>query len=178
MASVFISVFSFARKQAHDMDWSLFWTAFGSIGTMLACIIALFQPIIERHIEYRRRLKLSMRIDMVAMYPDDTNEYFCEVNIVNQSHINLYIHNVSLLVEGQYLQQFCLPNNPIYVNHLPYELKIGEKYSVNFSKTELKKVLKDAKNNSVIYIVASDSYGKIYKQKTKFTVADIKKGGK
>ena len=51
------------------MDWSLFWSAFGSIGTMLVCITALFQPIVERHIEYRRRLKLSLRTDMVTIIP-------------------------------------------------------------------------------------------------------------
>ena len=157
------------------MDWNLFWSAFGAMGTMFACIIALIQPIIERHIEYRRRLKLSLKTDMVALYPDATQEKFCEVQIVNRSHINLYVHNVALLVDGQYFEQFALPNNPIYVNKMPYELKVGEKYTVNFSKKELCKSLKKFESTSRIYIVASDSYGKIYKKKTQYTVNDIRK---
>lgn len=160
------------------MDWSIFWTAIGSIGTMLACIIALFQPIIERHIEYRRRLKLSMRTDMVVLYPDGTNDYFCQVSVINNSHINLFVTNVALMVDGQHLEQICLPNNPIYSKSFPIELRIGEKSNINFSIKALKEVLKDVNIKSRIYIVASDSYGKMYKQKTKFIVSDIKKGDK
>lgn len=163
-------------------DWSIFWTAIGSIGTMLACIIALFQPIIERHIEYRRRLKLSMRIDMVALYPDGTNDYFCQVSVINSSHINLFVTNVVLMVNGQYLEQVRLHGNPIYSKSFPIELRIGEKCNVNFSIKSLKEALKEALQDvdvkSRIYIIASDSYGKMYKQKTKFTVSDIKKGDK
>lgn len=46
------------------MNLELFWSAFGSIGTMLACIIAVLQPIVERYIERKKKVIVSFETDM------------------------------------------------------------------------------------------------------------------
>ena len=48
------------------MNWELFWAALGSLSTMAACIIALFQPTFQKIIT-KKRVITSFRTDMEAV---------------------------------------------------------------------------------------------------------------
>lgn len=158
-----------------QFDWSLFWDALGSIGTMLACIIALFQPIIEQ----QKKLKIQFKHDIVTFFPNNEQnneqEEMCVVYITNNSRVSVYLSAVNLLIDGKYYQQLTLPNNDLYYQKYPYELKVGERMEINFSKKELLKKFKSKEfDNSIISIVASDTRGKSYKKKTKISVKMLK----
>ena len=154
-----------------QFDWNLFWGALSSIGTMLACIIALFQPIIEQ----QKKLKIQFKHDIVALYSNNEQEKMCVVYITNNSRVNVYLSAVNLLIDGKYYQQLALPNNVLYYQKYPYELKVGERMEVNFSKKELLENFKSKGfDNSIIIIVAADTGGKSYKKKTKISVKMLK----
>lgn len=154
-----------------QFDWSLFWDALGSIGTMLACIIALFQPIIEQ----QKKLKIQFKHDIVAFYPNNEQEEMCVVYITNNSRVSVYLSVVNLLIDGKYYQQLTLPNNVLYYQKYPYELKVGERMEINFSKKELLKKFKSKEfDNSIIIVVATDTCGKFYKKKTKISIKMLK----
>ena len=48
------------------MNWELFWAALGSLSTMAACIIALFQPTFQKIIT-KKKIITSFRTDMEAV---------------------------------------------------------------------------------------------------------------
>ena len=55
------------------MNWELFWAALGSLSTMVACIIAIFQPtfqkiITKKKISLLRNLFISAKIYCKAYY--------------------------------------------------------------------------------------------------------------
>lgn len=56
------------------MNWELFWAALGSLSTMAACIIALFQPTFQKIIT-KKKIITSFRTDMeaVALFAPDIN---------------------------------------------------------------------------------------------------------
>ena len=98
-----------------QFDWNLFWSALSSIGTMLACIIALFQPIIEQ----QKKLKIQFKHNIVALYPNNEQEEMCVAYITNNSRVSIYLSAVNLLIDGKYYQQLALPNNVLYYQKYP-----------------------------------------------------------
>ena len=50
------------------MNWELFWAALGSLSTMAACIIAIFQPSFQKIIT-KKKIITSFRTDMKAFAP-------------------------------------------------------------------------------------------------------------
>lgn len=65
------------------MNWELFWAALGSLSTMAACIIALFQPTFQKMIT-KKRVITSFRTDIeaVALFaPDMVNEKMCTASM-------------------------------------------------------------------------------------------------
>lgn len=157
------------------MNLELFWSAFGSIGTMLACIIAVLQPIVERYIERKKKVIVSFETDRVVVLPspDDFKQEICTVFLTNNGNSNIYVTNISLLVDGQYIRQVAVPGDPIYYCAFPKELRVGERLDFNFSKGKLHDKLQNFSAELPVYIAVSFTDGKIYKQKTKNTVGDI-----
>lgn len=97
------------------MNWELFWAALGSLSTMAACIIALFQPTFQKFIT-RKSIITSFRTDMgaVALFaPEIVNEEMCTVSITNNGYNSIFISSVALLVDGKYYKQLRIPDNQI-----------------------------------------------------------------
>lgn len=162
----------------NKFDWNLFWTAFSAIGTMLACIIALFVPILEKHLVYKRKLKMTMNIEsyFATISNQDFYEKVCTIHIINKSCIDIKVSKIGLYLDGMYYSwTYTLPS-PFYVNP-PFELKPGEATDYYIPMSLIadqlnKRLISNTKNFS---IVVSDSYGKKYMKKTNITIDDIKK---
>lgn len=160
------------------MDWYLFWTAFGSVFTALACFIALFYPLYE----HRKKLKLSLKLNQTVWTIDNSmKECYCSISIVNNSKEIIYIYSACLLINGKYFHQIIDPYDAnrlyqiIYKNPLPYPLKVNEKIEINYSTKGLQDFLKNKEIDfkSPIFVVVKDSNDKEYKLKTKYEVKDI-----
>ena len=75
------------------MNWELFWAALGSLSTMVACIIAIFQPTFQKIIT-KKKIITSFRTDMEAFAPsapDMVNEKMCTVSITNNGYNSIFI---------------------------------------------------------------------------------------
>lgn len=157
------------------MNLESFWSAFGSIGTMLACIIAVLQPIVERYIERKKKVIASFKTDRIVVLPslDDFKQEICTVFLTNNGNSSIYVTNISLLVDGQYLHQIAVPGDPVYYQEFPKELRVGERLDFNFSKGKLHDQLQNFSAGLPVSVVVSFTDGKVYKQKTKSTVGDI-----
>ena len=161
------------------MNWELFWAALGSLSTMAACIIALFQPTFQKMIT-KKRVITSFRTDIeaVALFaPDMVNEKMCTASITNDGYNSIFISGVALLVDGKYYNQFVIPYNQIisqiYYIKFPCELKVGEKIQVNFSKQALKKEMFSLNPTEPIKIVITDTGNKQIIKSTDKTVRNI-----
>lgn len=157
------------------MNLELFWSAFSSIMAMLACIIAVLQPIVGRYIERKKKVIVSFETDRVVVLPppNDFKQEICTVFLTNDGNSNIYVTNISLLVDGQYIRQVAVPEYPIYYCAFPKELRVGERLDFNFSKEKLHDQLQNFSTGLPVSIVVSFTDGKVYKQKTKSTVGDI-----
>lgn len=74
------------------MNWELFWAALGSLSTMAACIIAIFQPSFQKIIT-KKKIITSFRTDMKAFAPfapDMVNEKMCTVSITNDGYNSIF----------------------------------------------------------------------------------------
>lgn len=161
------------------MNWELFWAALGSLSTMAACIIAIFQPTFQKIIT-KKKIITSFRTDMEAFAPsapDMVNEKMCTVSITNNGYNSIFISSVDLLVDGRYYNQLRIPDNQIinqiYYVKFPYELKIGEKIQVNFSKRALKEKMLLLNPTEPIKIVITDTGNKQIIKSTDKTVRNI-----
>jgi len=161
------------------MNWELFWAALGSLSTMAACIIALFQPTFQKIIT-KKKIITSFRTDMetVALFaPEMVDEKMCTVSIANNGYNSIFISSVALLVDGKYYNQLRIPDNQIinqiYYVKFPCELKIGEKIQINFSKQALKKEMRLLSPTEPIKIVIIDTSNKQIIKSTDKTVQNI-----
>lgn len=161
------------------MNWELFWAALGSLSTMAACIIAIFQPTFQKIIT-NKKIITSFRTDMEAFAPSApamVNEKMCTVSITNNGYNSIFISSVDLLVDGRYYNQLRIPDNQIinqiYYIKFPYELKIGEKIQVNFSKQTLKKEMLSLSPTEHIKIAIIDTSNKQIIKSTDKTVQNI-----
>lgn len=175
MLNQFVSAKKIVKMKGENMNLELFWSAFGSIGTMLACIIAVLQPIVERYIERKKKVIVSFETNRVVVLPslEDIKQEICTVFLTNNGNSSIYVTNISLLVDGQYLRQIAVPCNPVYYQEFPKELRVGEQLDFNFSKGKLHDQLQNFSAWLPVFIVVSFTDGKVYKQKTKSTVGDI-----
>ena len=114
----FVSAKKIVKMEGENMNLESFWSAFGSIGTMLACIIAVLQPIVERYIERKKKVIASFKTDRIVVLPslDDFKQEICTVFLTNNGNSSIYVTNISLLVDGQYLHQIAVPGDPVYKN--------------------------------------------------------------
>ncbi len=171
----FVSAKKIVKMEGENMNLESFWSAFGSIGTMLACIIAVLQPIVERYIERKKKVIASFKTDRIVVLPslDDFKQEICTVFLTNNGNSSIYVTNISLLVDGQYLHQIAVPGDPVYYQEFPKELRVGERLDFNFSKGKLHDQLQNFSAGLPVSVVVSFTDGKVYKQKTKSTVGDI-----
>lgn len=148
------------------MNWELFWVALSSLSTMAACIIAIFQPTFQKIIT-KKKIIISFRTDMEALAlfaPEMVDEKMCTASITNDGYNSIFISSVALLVNGKYYNQFIIPYNQIlsqiYYVKFPYELKVGEKIQVNFSKQALRKEMLSLNHTEPIKIAIIDTSNK------------------
>ena len=109
--------------------------------------------------------------------PDMVNEKMCTVSITNNGYNSIFISSVALLVDGKYYNQLRIPDNQIinqiYYVKFPYELKIGEKIQVNFSKQALKKKMLSLNPTEPVKISITDTSNKQIIKSTDKTVRNI-----
>lgn len=114
----------------------------------------------------------------VALFaPEIANEEMCTVSITNNGYNSIFISSVDLLVDGRYYNQLRIPDNQIinqiYYVKFPYELKIGEKIQVNFSKQALKEKMFSLNPTEPVKIAITDTSNKQIIKSTDKTVRNI-----
>lgn len=170
------------------MDWTLFWTAFGAIGgtlgaiaTTSAVIVALWQT---KHAE-RKKLKLAFSDSMVMVAQGSSipEETFISLSIVNIGNRSVIIQNWGFdyhkkgnhALVGVNQSRLALALNP----HLPHELSLENRADLYLEKKYFTKNLQEGIEKNLLKpwfkltLFVTDSTGKVYRIKSKKTVAKI-----
>lgn len=170
------------------VNWSLFWTAFGAIGATLgafatatAVIVSLWQV---RHQESKKlRLRFSDSMKMFSVDPNIPEETLICLSITNVGNRKLIVQNWGFFFHkknchgllGINQSQLTQGINP----SLPYELEIEHKIDLylehKYFIRNLKECVaeKDLNPRRKLIFFVSDSAGKIYRLKSKKTVAEM-----
>ncbi len=161
------------------MDWNLFWTAFGAIGTTLgavattaAVIVALWQT------KYSQKKKLLLNFtDNIQLYNQKTGEIikFIGITISNVGNRKVTIQSWGMhLNEGSILlvpPPEASGMEKMAYTMLPQTLDLEESIEVQWHKGRFLKFLEENKANitkskPLVFFVI-DSTGKEYRVKTK-----------
>lgn len=164
------------------MDWMLIWTAITAISTSIACIIALFLPIILHKIEHNRKLHILVNSQFYIDVANNVEEPILSVQISNIGNMPIEIQSISLMIDKNcYKQLFIMQNakNSLeilcYTNTLPKKLDIADRLVYNFSLNKLKEefeTLHDlAKINKHIKVVIVDTLHHKYVKNTNKTLS-------
>lgn len=163
------------------MDWNLFWTAFGAIGTTagtfataLAAFLAYKQYILSKKV----KLKIEVRLEKITKSSTTAIEESLVLRFINKGIIDLYIKEIAVPINGIYhrIDNFfelkeVIDNNsgvfPVKVtNNRAIEVKITRNtlvHCVNFIYKENGK-----KFFGSLPIVIIDGQGKEYKKTIKY----------
>jgi predicted cation transporter len=81
------------------MNWMLIWTAITAISTSIACIIALFLPIVLHKIEHNKKLHILVDSQLCMDIANDIEEPLLTVQISNIGNIPIEIQSISLMID-------------------------------------------------------------------------------
>jgi len=161
------------------MDWNLFWTAFGAIGTTLgavattaAVIVALWQT------KYSQKKKLLLDFtDDIQLYNQNTGE---SIKFIGITISNVGNRKVTIQSWGMHLNEgsiFLVPPpeasgmEKIAYTTLPQTLDLEESIELQWQKGRFLKFLEENKANITkskpLVFFVKDSTGKVYHVKSK-----------
>lgn len=164
------------------MDWMLIWTAITAISTSIACIIALFLPIILYKIEHNKKLHILVYSRLYIDVTNNIEEPVLTIQISNIGNMPIEIQSISLMIDKNcYKQLFVMQNvknileMQCYVNNLPKKLDIADRLVYNFSLNLLKEGPKTShelvKMNKRIKVVVVDTLRHKYVKNTNKTLS-------
>ena len=166
------------------MDWQLFWTAFGAIGTTLGSLITAIAVVVAV-IQYKQPLKKQIKLTVgtsIPVYGKELGEDCLSISLANTGIRDVVITNIYLdtgtkkLVVNNLMVDF--PNESLRVlfpKKLPPE-EIAEVWTTyaNFAHALLDLVSRKAiKPTQKIRIVATDTTAGEYRSKWKFAPDDL-----
>lgn len=165
------------------MNWSLFWSAFGAIGTTIGSLITAIAVVIAVR-QYKEPLIKRLKIKFRFAYPMglgiDT-ELFC-IGVANAGIRPIVISNIYLSVEKKSLvlnsAQFTLPY-AIDGLTFPIEVPPEQEVEMYIERARLVGFFTDAlsehrfASNSVVKILVSDKVGDEHYHSTGFTVRNF-----
>lgn len=136
------------------MNLELFWSAFSSIAAMLACIIAVLQPIVGRYIERKKKVIVSFETDRVVVLPPP-NDFKQEIT----SNIPITIYPVDKTEKCEIW--------------LPLSSHVGVLFSENKKYKRNHLINRTEKTESLNCLVANNA--NLYYQKTALLIGNNKR---
>lgn len=163
------------------MDWNLFWSAFGAIGTTVGSLITACAVLIAVK-QYRQPLEKRIKVDVCAAISSDMLgnilEFVC-ISIKNKGVRTIQIKSVNIQGNGKVLWL----NNAQYESNVKVEFptKIEPEeckdyyFERGIFKAELKKAIEKGviNPNKKLIVFATDSIGDRYFCKTKLKVGNL-----
>lgn len=161
------------------MDWNIFWSAFGAIGTTIGSLITAGAVVIAVK-QYKQPLKKIVQIKMTSALSTDVKSgkplNFYMISVSNRGIRSVQINSI-------YIRGY---KNNIWINNMQYKsnlqinlpVKIESEGNINFFvevdvfEKEIRKAVdnKILKRNSKLVIFVSDSLGDDYIYKTKYRI--------
>lgn len=83
------------------MDWNVFWTAFGAIGTTggtFATAIAAFLAYRQYSLSKSAKLKIEIELQTVTNYPGFSQEYLV-LKFINKGIIDLFVNEIAIEIK-------------------------------------------------------------------------------
>ena len=171
------------------MDWNIFWSAFGAIGTTAGSLITAFAVVVAV-IQYRqpikKRLKIRFNSGIISLAEDkDSSIFVSTISIINTGIREIDVVNIVFRINKKDLQlkfsQLVKINGLKYFDEIKFPKKIAPEDSIimNFENSIIKNTLNNLiKENSAsaknkILIVVTDSSGKCYYKKIKSKVRNF-----
>lgn len=162
------------------MDWNIFWSAFGAIGTTLGSLITAIAVVIAVK-QYKQPLKKMVKVEFspaITSYLGSRLDFYC-VNVQNIGIRQVQIE--SIYIKGN--KKVLWLNNAQFpvsdIKHFPVQINPEEKKNFLFESKhfseELKKAVEDGsiKKNKRLIIFVTDSLGDDYYCKTHMKIKDI-----
>lgn len=161
------------------MDWNLFWTAFGAIGTTIgsfataaAVVVALWQT----KFAYKKKVRITFEENsMIQVREGSGLERVIVLRISNVGNRDITLNSISIQIEGSYTIALL----PEYLEYktikLPWLLSVEKTAEIIMKYSEFIKNLSDIilKDKNVedkeITIVVTDSVGEKYALKLERT---------
>lgn len=166
------------------MTTETFWTAFSAISTLLACVVALAIPFIERQLKRRKKLKIIAKPIVPIILGNNHSEPMLCVNITNIGDATIYIKAIKLRLDHKDIENIGVKEDPdmgneylyrkfFYTNNYPCELSVNDWTSFNMPIDKLSNIV--INKNSKIKVIVVDSSGKYYSKTTKYSINKILK---
>ena len=164
-----------------EMDWNIFWSAFGAIGTTVGSLITAVAVIVAV-VQYKQPYskKIGVKFNYTISNLDDSIKAYYQVTIINCGIRPCNI--TSLWIKGK--------NNNVYLNpaqvkgyvDFPFVLQQEETISVFFEQEKLRSQLKELYNSKIwipksrkLKIFVHDSADDEYCGKTKIVISKFLK---
>ena len=162
------------------MDWNIFWSAFGAIGTTLGSLITAGAVVVAVK-QYKQPLNKIIKVDVssaVSSFLGRGIAFYC-VSIKNKGLRQVYINSINLKGNGKNLwlnnAQYHLYEKIVFpVKIEPEECK-DIYFEVDSFRNEVKKAVdeKVLKRHQKLVFYAIDSFGKKYYCRTNVKVKEL-----
>lgn len=164
------------------MDWDLFWSAFGAIGTTVGSMITAIAVVVAVY-QYKQPLKKRIRISFssgIIVFPlDDSDDQIYTINVSNTGIRPVVLTNIYFRVGKNNLVLNNLEHSDLSKPKFPCTLNQEEAVSMHISSLRLRAILaKMIAENKIsgrakIKILVTDTTGGEYFHKTKCKASQI-----
>lgn len=153
------------------MDWNLFWSAFGAIGSTLGSIataIAVFIAI--EQLKQPKRIELKIKYFLKEEYPMDEEPRF-HILIINDCFKTIFIQSIGYVLDNKYIQLQAISTN-IQMEQFPYKLDVDSFVDIAFEYNDLLKFFEKENQYKKIFFKCVDSLKNEYATKS-ITIKDF-----
>lgn len=164
------------------MDWDLFWSAFGAIGTTVGSMITAIAVVVAVY-QYKQPLKKRIRITFnsgLIVFPfDDSDDQIYSINVGNTGIRPVVLTNIYFKVGKNNLVLNNLEHSDLSKTQFPCTLNQEEAVAMHISCLRLREVLaKMIAENKIpgsakIKILVTDTTGGEYIHNTKCKASQI-----
>lgn len=163
------------------MDWNLFWTAFGAIGTTTGSLITAFAVVIAVK-QYRQPLNKLVKVEVTSAVSVDLLgnpiSFYC-VSVKNKGIRTVQINSINIKGKRKVLWINNAQYNSNAKIHLPVKVEQEEckdfLFEVDTFRKEISKAVNDnaLRKNEKLVVFVKDSLGDEYFCKTNITIKKL-----
>ena len=169
------------------MDWQLFWTAFGAIGTTLGSLVtavAVVVAVCQYKQPLAKRLRISFRSGIAILQNEDTSGLIHTISVSNIGVRPIILSNIYFNIGKNNLVLNNLEHQSLPQLQFPCTLEQEETAAMHFSceviGRELQRLIseKNISGNATIKILVTDTSGGEYFHNTKCRAKQLAKHSK